>query len=320
MGIVDSLSAGYRFLVRHLELLILPLLLDALLWVAPRLSVAPLFAQIAELYEGMEGNETLGSMSEQMPQLLTMVGESSNLMEFLVSRTLYHMPSLLINVPQLKQNHVSIQVDSALVAGVMALVMGVIGVALGVLYMNLLARALPLGEGQKPITTSMLLGRVIRHWWRTLLFVLGVALLLLMIYIPAAIGTTLLMLLSPALGGGVMMLLSSLSMVLFFYLYFVTVGLVMDNLPIAQAVVRSVLLVRHNFWTTLGFVVVSSLISMGIGLLISQVATSSTLGLFLAAPANAFIGTGLVLALLVFYRTRLIALAGGPAKPVSKGA
>ncbi len=319
MGIVDSLSAGYRFLLRHLELLLVPLLLDGLLWAAPRLSIAPLFARLADLYQGFDSSTPLGTLGEQMPQLLALMGETSNLMEFLVSRSLYHMPSLLIGVPQLKQAHASIQVDSALEAGVVALFLGLVGLAVGVIYMNLLARALPLGEGQKSLTLSLLMGRVVRHWWRTLLFVVGVALLLLIIYIPATIGTTLLMLLSPALGSGAMVLLSGLSMVLFFYLYFVTVGLVLDNLPIAQAVVRSVLLVRNNFWTTLGFVVISGLISLGIGLLIAQLATSGLVGMVVAVMINAFIGTGLALALLVFYRTRLLAMVGQPAKPVGEG-
>jgi hypothetical protein len=39
---------------------------------------------------------------------------------------------------------------------------------------------------------------------------------------------------------------------------------------------------------------------------------SGPIGLIIAAPLNAFLGTGMVMALLVFYRTRLLALVGQP--------
>jgi hypothetical protein len=128
------------------------------------------------------------------------------------------------------------------------------------------------------------------------------------------------MFLSPALGSAAVLLLSGLSIVFFFYLYFVTAGLVLDNLPVSQAVVRSVLLVRHNFWATLGFVLVTSVISMGMGLLLAPLATGASLGMVIAALVNAFLGTGIALALLFFYRTRLLALAGQSSTTASQRA
>jgi hypothetical protein len=77
-------------------------------------------------------------------------------------------------------------------------------------------------------------------------------------------------------------------------------------------VIRSVMLVRHSFWTTLGFILTTSLISMGMGLLLSQLAVSGPIGMIIAAPVNAFLSTGMVMALLVFYRTRLLTLVGQP--------
>ena len=50
MGIIDSLSAGYRFMTRKLGLILIPVALDLLLWWLPRFSVAPLFQQAAQFY------------------------------------------------------------------------------------------------------------------------------------------------------------------------------------------------------------------------------------------------------------------------------
>lgn len=295
----------------------LPLLLDLFLWFTPRLGIEPLMARVVDFYRELGAGVGdigggLSSTTAQMTEMLAAMGPSFNLFEFLVNRTLYHVPSLLVTVPMLKSLHDSIQIESISMAGILALGFGLLGILIGVIYMNLLARALPLGEGHKTVSTSQFLVQLIRHWLRTLLFVVGLFLLLIIIYIPATIGMTLLMLLSPALGSGAIVLMSGLSIVVFFYLYFVTVGLVLDDLPIAQAVIRSVMLVRHNFWTTLGFILVTSLISMGMGLLLSEIAVSNPIGTLIAAMINAFLGTGMALALLVFYRTRLLALAGQP--------
>lgn len=320
MGIVDCLSAGYRVLTRRLELIVIPLLLDALLWLAPRFSIEPLLLQLAAVYRDLgaglgEGGGELTNLTTQMTDLLTAAGASSNLLQFLVNGSLFHVPSLLVNVPMLKDAQNSILIESAGAAGLLGLGFSIAGVLIGVLYMNLLAQAVPLGEGHKMLSAAELSVQVLRHWWRTLLFVVGFFLVLLIVYIPATIGTTLLMALSPALGGGAMLLLSGLSVVVLFYLYFVTVGLVLDDLPVAQAVVRSVTLVRRNFWTTLGFILVTTLISLGLGLLIGQLALSGMIGSLIATLLNAFIGTGMVLALLVLYRTRLLATVGESTTP-----
>jgi hypothetical protein len=51
-----------------------------------------------------------------------------------------------------------------------------------------------------------------------------------MIYIPTAFVVTLLMFISPALGTAALASTGALALVLFFYLYFVTAAIVMDNL------------------------------------------------------------------------------------------
>jgi hypothetical protein len=65
--------------------------------------------------------------------------------------------------------------------------------------------------------------------------------------------------------------------------------------------------VHHHFFPTLGFIALSTLIGLGISLLLLEL---SSLALWAVAPAivlNAYIGTGLAMALLIFYRTRYLA-------------
>ncbi|RME61364.1 MAG: hypothetical protein D6790_07935 [Caldilineae bacterium] len=313
MGVIDSLSAGYRLITRHIELLLVPLLLDIFLWFAPRLSIAPLLRQFAEMYNGLlagSGNlpPDMSQLSQQMDDMLALLGETSNLFQLLVNGALYHVPSLLATLPALQGGQGTVEIGSLGAAVTAFLALGLAGLLVGVVYMNLLARALPLGEGEKGRNSSFV-SLVLRHWMRSILFLVGLVGLLLAIYIPATVGVSLLMLINTALGIFAMFLLSGLIVLVLFNLYFVTAGIVLDDLAVRPAVVRSVILVRYNFFPTLGLILITTLIATGMALLLQRVAAFGSAGVLIAAALNAFIGTGLAMAILVFYRTRLLVLA-----------
>ncbi len=312
LGVIDSLSAGYRFVTRHLELLVWPLFLDMVLWFLPRLSIEPLTRQMASLYARMDAapgmDDTLVQMAAQAEEMLAVLGRTVNLASLLINASLYHVPSLVASIPELKQGHPTVEIRSLSTAGLAAIGFMVAGLFLGVVYMNLLAHALPLGQGQKPLSPRGLLATAWRQWLRTLRLVVAIAMALLVAYIPVLIGVSILGLISPVLASGALMVASGLVMVAFIYLYFVTAGLVLDDLRVREAVTRSVLLVSRYFWATLAFIVLSFVITEGIGVLLVQVATTGVAGTVVAALVNAFIGTGLAMALLVFYRTRILRL------------
>jgi hypothetical protein len=119
-------------------------------------------------------------------------------------------------------------------------------------------------------------------------------------------------LISPAAGTLLTPFLVDMVMIGFLFLYFVTTAIVLDDLPVIAAVMTSVRLVRTNFPSVLGFVILVTLIGTGISLLLTSVAVYEPVGTIAAILLNAYIGTGLTMALLVFYRTRLL-LASQPA-------
>ncbi len=309
MGIIDSLSAGYRLIGRRIELLLLPILLDIFLRFAPRLSVAPLFQRVASFYAGLaeQVDPESAAFLGQIAEMLAAWGQYSNLFNGLVNGSLFHVPSLMVAVPELQTE--SIPISSLGVAGGLVVVLGLVGMLIGVIYMNFLARALPLGEGEKNPSLGSLVRMVLRHWFRAVIFVLVVAVALLLLYIPGALAAGLLGLIHPLAGNLVGLLLSGLTLALFLYLYFVPVAIVLDDLPLRTALWRSMTLVRHNLGATLAFVLLTTLISWGLGLLLRNLALANAAGIWLAIPLYAFIGTGLAMALLVFYRTRLLLMA-----------
>jgi hypothetical protein len=102
------------------------------------------------------------------------------------------------------------------------------------------------------------------------------------------------------------MLLSGVFLVLLFYLYFVTAAVIMDNLPVHRAIAQSFVLVRSNFWATLGFVLLYNVITLGFAFIMASLAEVTPVGTIAAILIYAYIGSGLAMGLLVFYRSRIL--------------
>jgi hypothetical protein len=305
-AVIDSLSAGYRFLGRRVELIIIPVLLDLWLWLGPRLSVTPLLEDFVQYYERAAGMQDMPAVAPGMsPQILLEAGQNTNLMDALVSGTLLHVPSLLATIGPVSASTVY-EITRPLTAVGLFTGLSIFGLLIGVLYMNLLARQLPLGSGAKPASAGELLRHVLRQWLMVMLFILVMTLLLFAGALPVVMGSALLAFVSPALSSVLVFMYMGTVLVLFFYLYFVTTAIVLDDLPLHKAVVQSFIVVRANFLATLLFIVLTTVISVGITLIMRQLTQGPSIGVAIAILVNAYIGSGLALALFVFYRTRIL--------------
>jgi hypothetical protein len=312
LGVIDCLSAGYRYLGWRFELILIPIVLDLLLWLGPRFNVAPLFDQFAQAYGELAAAEgvtpEIGQMVNQLSDSIREMGQGTNLLNGLISGTLLHVPSLPIvgaSATGAWLPRSSIDIATMGEAGIWWLIFSLLGLLIGVLYLTLLARRLPIGavSGARPGQMAV---TVLRHWLQVIGFVIVVALALLILYLPISFVVGLLMLASPAFGSAAAGVAGALTLIVFFYLYFVTAALIMDNVPLNVAIMRSLRLVQENFWSTLGFILLSSLIGLGIALLLIPLAGMAWWAALLAIIANAYIGTGLSMAVLVFYRSRFI--------------
>ncbi|MCB9148925.1 MAG: hypothetical protein H6641_09205 [Caldilineaceae bacterium] len=313
MGVIESLSAGYRLVGYRLYLLVVPVVLDLILWLAPRLSVENLFGRLAEFYTSMAQTESLSgdmvTLTQQAAALIEQAGRGSNLVHMLVSSSLLHVPSLMITLEPMADAQVYEVRNPLLMVGLFA-GFALLSLLFGVLYLGMLARYLPIGQGEKGDSLGRLFYVSGRRWLLTLLYTFLVGFAFFAVYTPAILGISLIMLLIPALGSGLIFLLGGLTFVVYFYLYFAVIGFIVDDLSIFDAVMRSMRLVRHNFWSTLGFIIMLNFISIGFSLLLGSVAAQQPYGTLVAIVVNAYIGTGLAMAILVFYRTRLLRLEG----------
>ena len=254
--------------------------------------------------EGMPSEMVV--MSQQMAEALTESGAESNLLGVLANSSLLHVPTLLGGGGSRWGTRLLVEVESPLAAILLLIGFSLLGVLIGVVYMNMLARTLPLGDAPKAASVSEFVTLVMRHWLMVLFYVVLLVVALLLGSIPFMLVVSLLSLLSPAISTLVVMMITGTLVVLFFYLYFVTAAVIMDNLPVHRAIVQSFVVVRNNFWATLGFIILYNLISLGFAYIMMSMAEMTAVGTVAAILIYAYIGSGLAMALLVFYRTRLL--------------
>jgi len=309
LGIIDSISAGYRFLGRRVELILIPVLLDLLLWLAPQVSIAPIVTRVADAYTQMAGAAGMpagfGELTATTTEMLDLMGESTNLLSGLVSGSLMSVPTIAgaLTAPMTRD---PLLVSNSLAALGLWLGITLLGLLLGVLYMELLARVLPLGAAHKSDSAGSLLRNTIRHFGRVVLYALLMVAIFLVAIVPLSAVLSIFLMLAPALGTTMVAVAGGLFFVVFVYLYFVTAAIVLDDAKVLEATGRSIQLVRRNFLPVIGFVALVTMIGLGMGLLLARVAASSPFVAVLAIVLNAWIGTGLTMALLVFYRSRVL--------------
>jgi hypothetical protein len=81
-----------------------------------------------------------------------------------------------------------------------------------------------------------------------------------------------------------------------------------------RAIYTSFNVVRRNFWGTLGFLVISLVISLGSGVIWHRL-VGTTIGLVVAIVGSAYIGSGLLAARMAFFRERLRRWQSAPVQP-----
>jgi hypothetical protein len=246
---------------------------------------------------------------QHLGQSLEASGEALNLFS-MASGGLVGMPSLaaVAGSPPLPMGYVRpvITVAHALVFLVLIPILLAVGVVVGAVYLEAIAQMVREGRWQ----TRTVLWRLPWHLLNVL-FLMGGLLLL-------GIGLSIPLLLGLALLGQVSAMLMSLAIVtlwigglwIVLFLYFTLDAIFLSDVHVIQAVVNSVALVRHNFQVALNLIMLSVIISVGMSYVWSALGDSPG-GLLVSIVGNAFVGTGLIAASMVFYRDRTRALVLG---------
>jgi hypothetical protein len=209
------------------------------------------------------------------------------------------MPDLMVAISEAEFTQVAVwQVSNGVVWFLTLFAATFAGILIGGIYLTSISRGLdseaaPGGFGRHMLGFGA----------RFLLFWVLRAVVLLAAGIP--LGAILLVVSSllPPLGYILGMVLISLVTWVSFYGVFVVAALAVNQVSVWRAIWNSFNVVLRNYWSTLGLFLLINLIGGGLTILWQQLSTGSWLT-FVGIVGNAYVGTGLVTASLIFYQDR----------------
>jgi hypothetical protein len=306
LGIIDSISAGFRVVQRHPWLIILPLLVDIWLWLGPHLSISQIVELLLKTWPTAELPSDISQMVIASQEMLRDIGQQFNLF-WLVSNSLTWFNVLLPGLvaparfaaamqPQ------QVQLATVWIAAPLALAAGL---GLGSAFIISVTAQMQPATG----SAGFWLRRGLRVWGLTALYALALSGMLLAVLMISSLGLSFLLLLAPSLATP----LASLGVLLggwvliWFYLilYFVVAALAWDGATLRQAVWYSANVVGRNFWSTLGLIVLITVILGGFQFIWQRLAQIGPWLVIVCIAGNAFLLTGLTAARLVFFQDRL---------------
>lgn len=313
LGVIDSVSAGLDLVRRRPWTLLIPIVADVLIWVLPRLSLTQLvrpyvdeMLRVASVSGDPEMVQEAQQTFEQLVQSLNLLGLVTTALNG-VTRfpSLFQLDILratMLNVPgpinALAYSLPLLSPEWVVLLFVPLFLLGLLPVAI---YLELIA------QGARPLGTEprgAVLVRVARLW----LHLIGFALLLLGILVALRFALALVQELAGAELAAFGALMVSVGVFwIFIYFFFVVSAVSVSGVGIRTAMRRSTLLFRIFFWTTVGLVALTVFLDRGLALVWDGLSVSP-LGVVIAIVANAYIGTSLLAASMIYYQDRMSVL------------
>lgn len=299
MSVIDALSAGFGALGRSFGWALIPVAVDILLWLGPRLSPRPLVVRAFEDISRLSARFAAEGAADAV-QTWREVAEHLGSVNLLGVITWWQVPTVVgfrpIPAPWPAP---TIAVESWPLALGLLLGLGLAGLLLASVYLGGLASAVR-GEGLRPAGFAAL---ALRGWGRLIVLVLLGLAGLTVTGVPVFIAVTVLNLVSPALAEAVIWLWAIVLIWANIYLFFVHPAMFVSDLGPVEAIKASVGLVRCNFWSAMGLILLFYLISLGMSIIWNALMVGWA-GVVLAAAGNAAVISGLILGVMAFYLDR----------------
>jgi hypothetical protein len=312
-GVIETLSAGYAALNRHLWVLILPVVVDLLLWLGPHVSVSPLVdpavthatewtRQVALGPRRSARNVQMATGLEDTRQWLIGHADDLNALDLLVWSPL-GLPSAAPDAGTTGELRFvtawpqGLGILGASLAG---------GLLLGAWFYGGLAAA-STGARLDPLRAGRRAPRAVLRVLGLVGALLGVGLLL---GLPVVLLVAFTALVSPPVAVLGSLLLGVALVFAALHLFFAVPAIVVSNVGPLAAIQRSVGLVRRHRWSSLALIGLTWLILAGMARVWDLLAGSlvAPYGTALGIVGNAYIASGLIAAGMIFYSERVQAV------------
>ncbi|MGD2104069.1 MAG: hypothetical protein PVJ55_03005 [Anaerolineae bacterium] len=320
-GVIGCLTAGFEMLTHSLHVVGVPVVLDLILWLGPRVSIGPLLQGFVDLLGSQPPSDPeIAGQIDQAARLLQQFGDRFNLLSVLGGVPMFQVPSLLARrapagSPLGARQELPLSSVLALIPwwGTLAL----IGLVLGFFYLNEIAHQVGddgsgtsgggvVPSGERPEEAGEGIWAGVSKFLRFLAFALGLMavgfivfpLWVLLVALGASIAQPL----------GVLMWVAGVGLLSYtaLHLVFVVPGLLLGERGLLRAIGESVMLSHFSLSSVLGFVLLAVVIYEGLGYAWALPASDSW-AMLIGIVGHAFVGTGLTGAAFVFYRDRVTA-------------
>ena len=308
VGVIDCVSAGFLAVYRKPAILVVPILIDLLLWVMPSISPQPIINTLTDqpiintLTDSLSSTESIieSPSINQDTQLATPLPppESFTIEDLSILGTA-NLAGILGTQAQAylafpspgRTGQRTIEVTSwqGLVLSLLLFILG--GVVIGTIYLAMLAQYVKTGAPW-PIREGQVLKLAIR--------LLGYMAVVTAIYSTIAATCMILIKVAPPLLPIIVLIGLTAAFISLVYLFVGEAALFMDDLEPMQALKRSFMFARANMLSLVGLVILIAVISLGLQLILGTIATHP-LGLPPAILLNACVMTALTFAVMNYY-------------------
>ncbi len=302
MDIIGTLREGFETANRKIWLLLFPVFLDLWLWLGPEISGKPVLHRLTEIFlksaqqlqpqDWYKGTEKLLASMEGMNLSLVLANELVGLPSFVATASHLPLPA------SWHRSVITIHTPAGLL--VTLFVLFLLGLLISALFFKTAVSVL---SGK--FSPSRFVKGVVNAWVQSLLFTLILFAGIMFLAVPMSFGVAVITLLSPSLGmssmGFFLMILSWVILIALFFLAFSIEAVVWDDVNILTGMRRSAKVVGRFFWKTLGFLILSNVLVLGFSVIWNRL-TFSAVGVAISILGNAYIGIGVAIASLIFYR------------------
>jgi hypothetical protein len=314
VGVIESLSIGFETVAGRLVLILLPFIVDVLLWVGPRVSFAPAIDAVINTYHDRLWEPFVVSFN---PEMATIWPEfSAEMATALGNRVTQYLPLVnlpLVGLPVLLAGREAAALPFGLTPPLwqIASPLGMVGARIGALAGSILIGSLYVALiAQQVGKGGLSLRNVFRRWPANVfwlgLFVVLLPILIAILYIPFMV-----------LAGGFLMLGGTMAYIglaidwggrliilwLMLFLVFTIHGVFMHEKALPGALWDSVRVVQWNMSATMLMALLFVVLSMAMTYVWNMAPKNSWLAI-VGIAGNSFISTGLIAASFVFFKDR----------------
>lgn len=297
---ISALLAGFDSISNHLGLLLIPVVLDLILWIGPRLRISDLFIQAISRINLLSLNQASvpnGSFVGNI-EFWEAASERINLFSALRSFPV-GIPSLLASeLPQQAPiPFFGFQIDSWVAAIIIWIGLGLIGLIFGTLYFLVTAQA--------ALDGSISLRTVMSLWpWsfsQVFLLTLSWIMFVLLLSIPFGFLLSFVLSLGNSFGQLLLLVVGGFLLWIIFPLLFSAHGIFVYRLRFLLSIRKSIRIIQLTLPTTALFFLALIIIDFGLGLL-WQIPSENSWFMLIGIFGHAFVATALLAASFIYYR------------------